>query len=76
MPGDERAQMAAGQLLAHLIRRRQVGLAVDMLNRDGIAGGECVSQRFVELPFLASPRRDGGFIVHGGSVAGICEGGE
>ena len=76
MPADERAQMAAGQLLARLIWFRQVGLAADMLNRNRIGGGECLFQRFVELPVLASPRRDSGFVVHGGSVAGIGEGGE
>jgi len=76
VPGDEGAQMAAGQLLAHLVRCRQFGLAVDMSDRDRVAGGEGFFQRFVELPFLASPRRDGGFIVHGESVAETGAGGE
>lgn len=68
--------MAAGQFLARLIWRRHVDLAADMLDRNRITGGESLFQRFVEPPVLARPRRDGGFIVHGGRIAGIGASGE
>lgn len=76
MLADQRAQMTAGQFPARLVRRRPLALAVDMPDGDGIAGGKRLFQRFVELPVLARPRRDGGFIVHGGMIAGIGAGGE
>jgi hypothetical protein len=55
VPIDEAAKTAAGQPLACLIGRRYVGLVADMLDRNRIACGEGFFQRFVELPFLASP---------------------
>ena len=66
---DEAAKTAAGQPLVCLFGCRQSGMAADMLDRNRIAGGEGFLQRFVEPPFLASPRGICGFVVHGGSVA-------
>jgi len=55
-------------VLVRMATRGHSRLVADMLNRNWIAGGKSFFQRFVELPLLASPV--GGFIVHGGSVAG------
>ena len=61
---DQAAKAAAGQPLARLIRRWRGDGPADVPDRDRIAGGEGLLQRFIEPPFLAGPRGVSVCVVH------------